>query len=74
MKLARLDRLLDETDLKRLLGAGTSMAIHFGTFRLADDGEDLPAERIRAALDVHSNPAPRSWVPGFGEGRDIPPA
>ncbi|HVR83269.1 MAG TPA: MBL fold metallo-hydrolase, partial [Planctomycetota bacterium] len=54
----------------RLLGAGTSMAIHFGTFQLADDGEDLPAERIRSALHVHSNPAPRFWVPGFGEGRD----
>jgi len=58
----------------RLLGAGTSMAIHFGTFRLADDGEDLPGERIRARLKAGPNPAPDFWVPEFGEGREIPPA
>jgi L-ascorbate metabolism protein UlaG (beta-lactamase superfamily) len=60
-------------DVHRLLGAGTSMGIHFGTFRLADDGEELPAQRIRAALESHPGPTPRFWVPEFGEGRDIPP-
>jgi L-ascorbate metabolism protein UlaG (beta-lactamase superfamily) len=59
-------------EVHRLLSAGTSMGIHFRTFRLADDGEDLPAERIRAALAAHPEPAPRFWVPKFGEGQDIP--
>jgi|SRR5579862_6723603 len=55
----------------RTLGAAASMAIHFGTFKLADDGEDLPAETIRQALREAPDPKPRFWVPGFGEGRTI---
>lgn len=34
----------------RLLGAKTSVATHFGTFSLADDGEREPVERLQAAL------------------------
>jgi len=60
-------------DAHRSLGAGSSMAVHFGTFRLADDGEELPARRIREALAAHPEPKPRFWVPEFGEGRDILP-
>lgn len=34
----------------RVLGAKTSVAIHFGTFSLADDGERAPVERLKAAM------------------------
>ena len=48
------------------LGAKTTVATHFGTFRLADDGENEPAQRIADAG------VPEFWVLGFGEGRDVP--
>ena len=51
------------------LGAQTSVATHFGTFQLADDGETEPVERIAAAL--REVPDTRFWVLGFGEGRDV---
>lgn len=54
-----------------ILEAGTSVGIHFGTFRLADDGQNEPAERIAASL-AESDEPPRFWVLGFGEGRDVP--
>jgi hypothetical protein len=47
------------------------VGIHFGTFRLADDGQDEPAERIGALLAAEE-PSPRFWILGFGEGRDVP--
>jgi L-ascorbate metabolism protein UlaG (beta-lactamase superfamily) len=56
----------------RILGAGTSVGIHFGTFRLADDGQDEPPERIEALLGEEVAPRPRFWILGFGEGRDVP--
>lgn len=56
------------------LQAGTSVGIHFGTFALADDGQDQPARDLEAALSRRSEGArPRFWVLGFGEGRAVPP-
>jgi L-ascorbate metabolism protein UlaG (beta-lactamase superfamily) len=52
------------------LGARTSVAIHFGTFDLADDGQDEAPAELRRALA--QDPAARFWVLGFGEGRDVP--
>jgi L-ascorbate metabolism protein UlaG (beta-lactamase superfamily) len=53
------------------LRAQTSVATHFGTFRLADDAETEAPERIQANL--HRIPRDtRFWVLGFGEGRDVP--
>jgi L-ascorbate metabolism protein UlaG (beta-lactamase superfamily) len=56
------------------LGAATSIGIHFGTFRLADDGEDEPVMELQRALDTvaASGPRPRFWTLGHGEGREIP--
>ncbi len=48
------------------LGAHTSVATHFGTFPLADDGETEAPERIAAAA------VDEFWVLAFGEGRDVP--
>ena len=53
-----------------LLNAGTSMAMHYGTFNLGDDGELEPVEDLRRAISRHGNP--RFWILGFGEGRDVP--
>lgn len=53
------------------VGAATSVAIHFGTFRLADDGEDEPPEELRKALATRKE-AHRFWTMEPGEGREIP--
>jgi L-ascorbate metabolism protein UlaG (beta-lactamase superfamily) len=53
------------------LGAATSIGIHFGTFRLADDGEDQPENDLRQALDTRK-PGTRFFTLACGEGRDIP--
>ena len=56
----------------QILGAGTSIAIHFGTFRLGVDGQDQAVDDLNAALDAVTEPRPRFWALDFGEGRDIP--
>lgn len=58
----------------RILDAGTSVGVHFGTFRLADDGQDEPKERIEELLREGDQPPPRFWVLGPGESRDVPAA
>jgi L-ascorbate metabolism protein UlaG (beta-lactamase superfamily) len=54
------------------LGARMSMAIHFGTFHLADDGEHEAVNELEAALALAGLTKNDFWVPGFGEGREIP--
>jgi len=57
----------------QLLGAGTSLAIHHGTFALGDDGQTEPAEELAAALaDAGVSPG-RFWTLEHGEGREVPP-
>lgn len=54
------------------LRARVSVASHFGTFALADDGQDEPIQVLRDVLshsDLHDT---EFWVPGFGEGRELP--
>lgn len=53
------------------LGARHSVAIHFGTFRMADDGQDEPVETLRADLAAKQLGDDVFWVLGFGEGRDV---
>jgi L-ascorbate metabolism protein UlaG (beta-lactamase superfamily) len=57
----------------QLLGAAQSMGIHFGTFRLADDGQDEPVEKLRAALTEAGEPEERFWALANGEGRQVAP-
>lgn len=57
----------------QLLGAGTSMGVHFGTFRLGDDGQNEPAEELANARELHGVSPDAFWVLGFGEGRMVPP-
>lgn len=51
------------------LDARLAVPMHFGTFSLADDGEDEPVEALKTAL--LTKPAPFK-VLGFGEGVDVP--
>ena len=41
------------------LGAKTSIGIHFGTFRLADDAEDEPVNELQRILDSAAGPQAR---------------
>jgi L-ascorbate metabolism protein UlaG (beta-lactamase superfamily) len=54
------------------LGAETAVAIHFGTFAQADDGEFEPVEELRAALARHPEPRPRFLALDNGESLDLP--
>jgi L-ascorbate metabolism protein UlaG (beta-lactamase superfamily) len=56
----------------RDLEAGTSVATHFGTFRLTDEGQDDPVRDLEAALDEAGSDSPRFWVLREGEGREVP--
>jgi L-ascorbate metabolism protein UlaG (beta-lactamase superfamily) len=62
----------EAVEAQLLTGARTAVAIHFGTFKLADDGQDEPVVELHKALDAKGKDAPRFWVLGFGEGRDVP--
>jgi L-ascorbate metabolism protein UlaG (beta-lactamase superfamily) len=55
-----------------VLGARTSLAIHFGTFPLADEGEGEPEAELASALRGAPEIAPHFWVLRPGEGRDVP--
>lgn len=55
------------------LRARTSVAIHFGTFPLAKDGQFRPIRDLQLALEK-ARPRPRFWVLDFGEPRAVPPA
>ena len=56
----------------RVLGAAESMAIHFGTFKLADDGQSQPVEDLRAALEAAGMPPSTFWIPDNGDSRHWP--
>jgi L-ascorbate metabolism protein UlaG (beta-lactamase superfamily) len=62
----------DAVRAHRVLGAATSLGIHFGTFPLADDGRDEPVEQLQRALDQAGLTRAEFWVLEFGLGRDLP--
>ena len=51
----------------RLLGAGASMAMHFGTFPLGDDGEWEGPDDLRRALAGAGVPEAEFRIPRFGQ-------
>lgn len=55
------------------LGARESVAIHFGTFEQADDGELEPLVDLKAALDRREDPKPRFHVLDNGQTLELPP-
>ena len=56
----------------RDLGAGASVGMHYGTFELADDGQEEPGREIERLLAESPEPRPRFWLLDPGEGRDVP--
>jgi L-ascorbate metabolism protein UlaG (beta-lactamase superfamily) len=62
----------EAVEVHQLLGAKHSMAIHFGTFPLGDDGEHEPVEELRQALEENGLTLNDFWVLEFGEGRNLP--
>jgi len=63
----------EAVEAHQILDAGTSVAIHFGTFALGDDGEREAVEELYRALENAGEQRERFWVLDFGEGRDVPP-
>lgn len=49
-----------------------SIGIHFGTFRLADDGQYDPVLDLALAREQSAIDKSRFWLLDFGEGRKIP--
>lgn len=55
-----------------IVAARTSVATHFGTFRLANDGETEAADRIRALARERGPERPPFVVPEFGHAIEVP--
>jgi L-ascorbate metabolism protein UlaG (beta-lactamase superfamily) len=55
------------------LGAATSIASHFGTFQLGDDGQFEAVEELARALRSSPDATPHFWILDPGEGREVPP-
>ncbi len=56
----------------RVLGARTSVAMHFDTFALADEAQGQAPRELRAARKKLGIAADEFWVLDFGEGRAVP--
>jgi L-ascorbate metabolism protein UlaG (beta-lactamase superfamily) len=56
---------------QKSLGASTALAVHWGTFAQADDGEFEPVEELRKALDRQPEPRPRFVVLENGESLEV---
>jgi L-ascorbate metabolism protein UlaG (beta-lactamase superfamily) len=63
----------EAVDAARVLRAQTVIPVHYGTFRLGDDGQDEPVEVLDQYLKVNAEPKPNFVVPDFGEGYVAPP-
>ncbi|HZO14564.1 MAG TPA: MBL fold metallo-hydrolase [Polyangiaceae bacterium] len=61
----------EAVEAHQILGAEQSVAVHFGTFNLGDDGQQQAPEELREALRKRGVDAASFWVLGFGEGRPI---
>lgn len=62
----------EAVELHQILEARVSMAIHFGTFALGDDGEFEPVVKLREVLNSKNKNHSHFWVLEHGEGRDVP--
>ena len=70
MRPAHIDPA-EAVDAHFALRAQTSVAIHFGSFALGDDGQFEPVHDLQRAIEA--NGRPRFWILEHGEGRDVPP-
>ncbi len=60
-------------DAHGILKAHTSVATHFGTFRLGDDEQDEPVKVLRSAIAQADVRTTEFWIMRFGESRAVPP-
>lgn len=63
---------LEAVQAHKDLGAHTSVAMHFGTFDLADDAMDEPVRVLRQRLSQEPALEEQFHALGFGEGLDVP--
>ena len=56
-----------------MLKAGAGVAMHFGTFKIGDEGPRQPIVELHKALKKNNVPRDRFRVLFFGEGWDVPP-
>lgn len=59
----------DAVRAHEILGAQTSIPMHYGTFDLGDDGEHEPVEELRRAIGEAGNP--NIVILRHGEGREV---
>lgn len=59
-------------EVHHILESSISMAIHFGTFALGDDGECEPVTKLRESLNNKNTSDSRFWVLEHGERRNVP--
>jgi L-ascorbate metabolism protein UlaG (beta-lactamase superfamily) len=55
------------------LGAASSLAIHFGTFDLSDEGQTEPVRALAVAREARDVEEKAFRAPEFGGGYDVPP-
>jgi L-ascorbate metabolism protein UlaG (beta-lactamase superfamily) len=60
----------EAVDAHAALGAQTSIAMHYGTFNLGDDGYEQPARDLRAAVAEKGNP--QVLIVEHGVGVEVP--
>ncbi|HEV2133437.1 MAG TPA: MBL fold metallo-hydrolase [Terracidiphilus sp.] len=58
-------------DVRAQLGAANAVAVHYGTFALADDAHEDPPAHLRRVLAGRED-ADRFWILPEGEGRLVP--
>ena len=62
----------DAVEAARTLGAARAMAVHHGTFELADDGQWEALETLRGELGAQPDRAEHFWLPAHGDTRQWP--
>jgi L-ascorbate metabolism protein UlaG (beta-lactamase superfamily) len=61
----------DAVNAHRVLRSAVSVAGHFGTFGLADDGDDEAVQELHEILQRTPMQGTEFWTLPFGEGRDV---
>lgn len=62
----------EAVQIHHLLEPQVSLAMHFGTFALGDDGEFEPVTELRHSLGAQDDEDSRFWILAHGEGRNVP--
>ena len=71
-RIVAYDPRAEAVEAARILEARVSVATHFGTFKLADDGMREPVEDLKKALCALGDDAPAFWVLEEGSARVVP--